>query len=50
MSWRGCVASVGFWIFDNNAVALESPTAAIKVTRPKEIALYATLFDQLWVQ
>ena len=44
---RVAIASVGFWIFDNNAVALETPTAAIKVTRPKEIALYATLFDQL---
>lgn len=44
---RTAIASIGFWIFDNNAVALETPTAAIKVTRPKEIALYATLFDQL---
>jgi len=44
---RVAIASIGFWIFDNNAVALETPTAAIKVTRPKEIALYATLFDQL---
>lgn len=44
---RVAIASVGFWIFDNNAVALETPTAGIKVTRPKEIALYATLFDQL---
>jgi hypothetical protein len=44
---RHAVANIGFWIFDNNAVALETPTAAIKVTRPREIALYATLFDQL---
>jgi transcriptional regulator with XRE-family HTH domain len=44
---RNAIASIGFWIFDNNAVALETPTAAIKVTRPTEIALYATLFDQL---
>jgi transcriptional regulator with XRE-family HTH domain len=44
---RHAIASTGFWIFDSNAVALESPTAAIKVTRPQEIALYATLFDQL---
>jgi len=44
---RHAIASIGFWIFDNNAVALETPTAAIKVTRPREIALYATLFDQL---
>ena len=44
---RYAIASVGFWIFDNNAVALETPTAAIKVTRPQEIALYVKLFDQL---
>jgi transcriptional regulator with XRE-family HTH domain len=44
---RYAIASIGFWIFDNNAVALETPTAAIKVTRPQEIALYVKLFDQL---
>ena len=30
---RHALATIGFWIFDNNAVALETPTAAIKVTR-----------------
>ena len=44
---RHAVATIGFWIFDNNAVALETPTAAIKVTRPQEIALYAAMFEQL---
>jgi len=44
---RVAIATIGFWIFDDKAVALETPTAAIKVTRPKEIALYANLFDQL---
>lgn len=44
---RHAIATVGFWIFDNNAVALETPTAAIKVTRPKEIAQYAAMFDRL---
>lgn len=44
---RTAIATVGFWIFDNNAVALETPTAAIKVTRPQEIAQYAALFEQL---
>lgn len=28
-------------------MALETPTAAVKVTRPREIALYVKLFDQL---
>lgn len=44
---RHAVATIGFWIFDNNAVALETPTAAVKVTRPQEIARYLTMFDQL---
>jgi hypothetical protein len=44
---RDAVATIGFWIFDNNAVALETPTAAIKVTRPQEINLYAAMFDHL---
>jgi hypothetical protein len=44
---RRAVATIGFWIFDNNAVALETPTAAIKVTRPQEIARYVTMFDHL---
>lgn len=44
---RSAIATTGFWIFDNNAVALETPTAAIKVTRPKEIALYSAMFEHL---
>jgi transcriptional regulator with XRE-family HTH domain len=44
---RQAIATIGFWIFDNNAVALETPTAAIKVTRPQEISLYVALFDRL---
>jgi transcriptional regulator with XRE-family HTH domain len=44
---RHAMATVGFWIFDDNAVALETPTAAIKVTRPKEVALYVSMFDRL---
>ncbi len=30
-----------------NAVAPETPTAAIKITRPNEIAQYAAMFDHL---
>jgi transcriptional regulator with XRE-family HTH domain len=44
---RYALATIGFWIFDNNAVALETPTAAIKVTRPQEIARYLAMFDLL---
>jgi transcriptional regulator with XRE-family HTH domain len=44
---RYAVANIGFWIFDNNAVAMETPTAAIKVTRPQEVARYVAMFDLL---
>jgi hypothetical protein len=41
------VASTGFWIFDETAVALETPTASIEVTRPHELSLYVRMFDLL---
>ena len=44
---RNAFATVGFWIFDNTAVALETPTAALKITRPQEVAQYARMFDHL---
>ncbi|GIJ50244.1 transcriptional regulator [Virgisporangium aliadipatigenens] len=44
---RRAIATIGFWIFDDNAVALETPTAAIKVTRPQEVSRYAAMFEQL---
>jgi CubicO group peptidase (beta-lactamase class C family) len=44
---RRAIATIGFWIFDDNAVALETPTAAMKITRPNEIAQYAAMFDHL---
>lgn len=44
---RHALATIGFWIFDNNAVALETPTAAVKVTRPQEIAQYLEMFEWL---
>jgi transcriptional regulator with XRE-family HTH domain len=44
---RRAIATIGFWILDNNAVALETPTAAVKVTRPQEIARYVAMFDHL---
>lgn len=44
---RAAVASIGFWMFDDTLVALETPTASIEVTRPQEIDLYARMFTQL---
>ena len=44
---RRPVASTGFWIFDETAVALETPTAGIEVTRPQELKLYLRMFNLL---
>ncbi|MGH3647435.1 MAG: helix-turn-helix domain-containing protein [Micromonosporaceae bacterium] len=37
----------GFWIFDNSLVRVETTTASLSITQPREIRLYATMFDQL---
>lgn len=47
MRERGGVGSAGFWIFDDELVALETPTASIQVTAPSEIDLYARMFEEL---
>jgi hypothetical protein len=35
----------GFWIFDNRVVQLETYSAAITITQPREIAMYAKVFE-----
>jgi transcriptional regulator with XRE-family HTH domain len=47
MTERTAVASAGFWIFDRSLAALETPTASVEVTQPREIELYATMFTHL---
>ncbi|WP_405493701.1 helix-turn-helix domain-containing protein [Nocardia sp. NBC_00511] len=47
MTRRDAVASTGFWIFDDNLVALETPTASIQVTQPAECRQYARMFEVL---
>ncbi|WP_067685821.1 helix-turn-helix domain-containing protein [Nocardia jejuensis] len=47
MREREAVASAGFWIFDDDLVALETPTASIQVTRPDERLQYARMFEVL---
>jgi hypothetical protein len=44
---RPCVASAGFWIYDDELVTLETPTASLEITRPREIELYARMFEHL---
>jgi transcriptional regulator with XRE-family HTH domain len=39
--------SVGFWIYDDAMVRVETPTASLEVTQPREIRLYGTMFGQL---
>lgn len=47
MAEREAVASAGFWIFDDDLVALETPTASIQVTQPAECLLYVRMFEVL---
>jgi transcriptional regulator with XRE-family HTH domain len=47
MTERVGVASAPFWIFDETLVALETPSAAIEVTRPDEISVYMRMFSHL---
>lgn len=44
---RKVFSSVGFWIYDEVMVGVETPTAFLEVTQPREIRLYATMFKQL---
>lgn len=44
---RDGVGSMGFWIFDDKLVTLETPTASIEVTQPQELGLYVRMFDLL---
>jgi transcriptional regulator with XRE-family HTH domain len=47
MTERSGVASAGFWILDSSLVALETPMASLEVTQPREIELYARMFEHL---
>jgi transcriptional regulator with XRE-family HTH domain len=44
---RTVFAHVGFWIYDDAAVGVETPTASLKISQPREIRLYAKMFEQL---
>jgi transcriptional regulator with XRE-family HTH domain len=37
----------GFWIFDDQVVAVENFTASLNITQPTEVAEYLKIFDQL---
>ncbi|MGH8603102.1 MAG: helix-turn-helix domain-containing protein [Gammaproteobacteria bacterium] len=38
---------VGFWIYDNAMVGVETPTAKLEITQPREIRLYSGMFEHL---
>ncbi len=44
---RRTFAQVGFWIYDNSMVGVETPTAKLEITQPREIRLYAEMFEHL---
>ncbi len=44
---RTMFASVGFWIYDDSMVAVETPAASLEITQPREVPLYARMFEQL---
>jgi transcriptional regulator with XRE-family HTH domain len=46
-SQRTTFAAVGFWIYDNAMVGVETPTAKLGVTQPTEIRQYVKMFEQL---
>jgi transcriptional regulator with XRE-family HTH domain len=44
---RKVFTSVGFWIYDDAIVRVETPTASLEITQPREVRLYAKMFEQL---
>ncbi|WP_238011584.1 helix-turn-helix transcriptional regulator [Dactylosporangium sp. AC04546] len=40
-------ASPGFWIYDDERVIVETPSAQLTITQPREVALYARTFVEL---
>lgn len=44
---RTTFTQVSFWIYDNGMVGVETPTAKLEITQPREIRLYTTMFDHL---
>lgn len=47
MAQRHSLAQGGFWIFDDSRVHVETVSASLDITQPREVALYARVFDRL---
>jgi len=46
MGQRHTWTSAGFWIFDQSAVHVETPSAEITITQPGEVAVYEKKFSR----
>ena len=44
-SVRHYMTLCGFWIFDDREVQIETYSAAVRITQPREIAMYAKVFE-----
>jgi hypothetical protein len=44
---RRTFTRVGFWIYDNAMVGVETPTAKLEIVQPREIRLYVGMFEHL---
>ena len=44
---RHCLAQGSFWIFDDDRVKVESVSAGLEITHPREIAVHVKAFDLL---
>ncbi len=44
---RRTVTQVGFWIYDNAMVGVETPTAKLEITQPREVRQYTGMFEHL---
>jgi transcriptional regulator with XRE-family HTH domain len=44
---RTVFASAGFWMYGNALVAVETPSASLEITQPREVRLYERMFAQL---
>jgi len=44
---RQCLAQGSFWIFDETMVHVETMSAGLEITQPREIAVYSRAFGLL---
>ena len=40
-------SSPGFWLYDSTQVVVETPTAELRITQPREVQIYVKVFNEL---